>query len=330
MRRGEALIMRKTAIAAGSLALLLASGCGSQIHAVLLTSATSVTRQVAAEHKARTWWHPAEAGPNNGPEFQWELDHPLNIHSASDMGTGALNALGKKSSRPTIYDIDGIDNPASTVAALHKLKDRVICYIEIGAAGNYYSAAEEHLKVTYFQQLRDDHDMGKGVPGYPERYLNINKASTMTIIKAMIRQQCAAKGFDAVEPDIDDSYTDETGFKITEAQNIKYDKALAAYAHGLGLAWGQKNGDNDPQFSEQMEHVADFLLDEECNFYDTCSIVTPPYLRARKLVLNAEYVDDWGPSEAKDLRRFCPYDVAHHIDGTLFTAALAGQRNPCR
>jgi hypothetical protein len=322
--------MRKTAIAGGILSLLLAAGCGSPVPAVSLMSATSVTGVGTAGQRVPTWWHPTEAGPNNGPEFQWELDHALNIHSPSDMGTAALNALGKKSSRPTIYDIDGIDNPASTVAALHKLKDRVICYIEVGAAGNYYSAAEEHLKVTYFQQLRRDHDLGKGVPGYPEYYLNVNKASTMTIIKAMIRQQCAAKGFDAVEPDIDDSYTDETGFGITEAQNIKYDKALAAYAHGLGLAWGQKNGDADPRFSEQMEQVADFLLDEECNFYGTCSIVTPPYLRARKLVLNAEYTDDWGPDKAKGLRRFCPYDLAHHIDGTLFTAALAGPRNPCR
>ena len=83
------------------------------------------------------------------------------------------------------------------------------------------------------------------MPGYPERYLNINAASTVTIIESMIRKQSAAKGFDAVEPDIDDSYTDHTGSKVTEIQNEKYDQKLGAYAHRLGLAWGQKNRDND-------------------------------------------------------------------------------------
>src|SRR6202453_1389076 len=38
------------------------------------------------------------------------------VRSASDMGTGALNAAGQVAAKPTVYDIDGIDNPASTVA----------------------------------------------------------------------------------------------------------------------------------------------------------------------------------------------------------------------
>jgi hypothetical protein len=58
--------------------------------------------------------------------------------------------------------------------------------------------------------------------------------------------------------------------------------------------------------------------------------VTPPYVKAGKLVLNAEYTDDWGSNRAADLAKFCSYDLAHHIDGTLFSTALAGPRNPCR
>jgi hypothetical protein len=48
------------------------------------------------------------------------------------------------------------------------------------------------------------------------------------------------------------------------------------------------------------------------------------------MVLNAEYTDDWGSDTAKDLAQFCAFDVSHGIDGTLFTTALAGQRNPCQ
>jgi hypothetical protein len=290
----------------------------------------ATTMATARAAVARTWWHPADTGPNDGPEFQWELDHALDIHHASDTGSGAVNSLGKRSGVTTVYDIDGITNPASTVTALHKLGDRAICYIEVGAAGNYYSAGDEHIKVTYYRQLEQAHDLGARMPGYSERYLNVRAASTVRIIEAMIRQQCAAKGFDAVEPDIDDSYTDTTGFPITEADNIRYDLALGAYAHSLGLAWGQKNGDNDPEFSRALEPHTDFLLDEECNYYQTCGIVAPPYIKAGKLALDAEYTDDWGPSAAADLKRFCQADAASHLDGTLFTADLAGQRNPCR
>jgi len=337
--------MRRMAVTAGALGLLFATACGG--YAALPAAARLGPKATAGiedvrpaadlgsagspqRSKPRSWWRPTATGPNNGPEFQWELDHPLNIRRVSDTGSGAINALGKRSGVTTVYDIDGIINPASTVTALHKLKDKAICYVEIGAAGDYYSAAMEHLRVTYYQQLRKLGDLGRTVPGYPEYYLNINAPSTLRIIKAMIQQQCAAKRFDAVEPDIDDSYTDSTGFRITEQENIRYDRALAAYAHSLGLAWGQKNGDNDSEFSRALEPTTDFLLDEECNYYRTCGIVALPYVRARKLVLNAEYTDDWGRNVAADLRQFCRADVAGRIDGTLFTQALAGQRDPCR
>jgi len=288
------------------------------------------THAITAHTTAASWWEPTNSGPNNGPEWQWELDHPLKVNSAADMGTSATNAAGVKSSAPTVYDIDGIENPASTVAALHQRDDKVVCYIEIGSAGNYYAASDEGIPVTYYQQLKADGDLGKKMSGYPEYYVNINAASTVAIMESMIRQQCAAKGFDAVEPDIGDSYTDNNGFGITEAQNITYDNTLGEYAHSLGLAWGQKNGDQDASFARGQEPVADFLLTEECNYYKTCSTVTAPYVQAGKLVLNAEYTNDWGSSRVSDLRKFCPADISAGIDGTLFTDALSGQRHPCQ
>jgi hypothetical protein len=345
--------MRKTAIVMAGMGLLLA-GCGSgssrpspsaapaTAHATpaaaAATAATSpparATRPATAPAgqgpTAHAWWHPSDAGPDSGPEFQWELDHPLSTGSELDMGNGVLNAAGRLAPRVSLYDIDGILNSASVVAALHRQGSKVICYIEVGSAGNYYSAADEGGAVTYYGQLKAAGDLGRAVPGYPEKYLNINAASTTAIIESMIRRQCAAKDFDAVEPDIDDSYTDSTGFPITEGRSEAYDRALAAYAHHLGLAWGQKNGDNDPAFSAALEPSTDFLLTEECSYYQTCGIVTPPYVRAGKLVLDVEYTDDWGGDAAADLGHFCPADTSGGMDGTLFTSALAGQRHPCQ
>jgi hypothetical protein len=277
-----------------------------------------------------TWWRPTNTGPNNGPEWQWELSHPLSVASPSDMGIGTTNAAGVVSATPSVYDIDAIENPASTVAALHRLGDKVICYVEIGSAGNYYAASDEGIPVTYFAQLKAAGDLGGKMAGYPEYYLNVNAPSTVSIIESMIKQQCAAKGFDAVEPDIGDSYTDNNGFGITEAQNAAYDNTLGTYAHSLGLGWGEKNGDQNPSFARMQEPVADFLLTEECNYYHTCATVAAPYVAAHKMVLNAEYTDDWGTSRVGDLRKFCAADISSGIDGTLFTSALSGMRHPCQ
>jgi hypothetical protein len=311
-------------------AAIIVSGLG------LLAATYAAGPAMAADHatapqvsQSATWWQPTNSGPDNGPEWQWELDHPLRVGNAADMGAAATTAAGTLAANPTVFDIDGIENPASTVTALHHLGDKAICYIEIGSAGNYYSAAGEGIPVTYYAQLKAAGDLGAKMAGYPEYYVNANSPSTVSIIESMIRQQCAAKGFDAVEPDIGDSYTDNNGFGITEAQNAAYDNTLGTYAHSLGLAWGQKNGDQDPSFAKMQEPVADFLLTEECNYYHTCAGVTAPYVAAHKLVLNAEYTDDWGTSRVQDLRKFCSADIAGGIDGVLFTSALSGQHHPC-
>ncbi len=80
----------------------------------------------------QTWWRPPAA-----LSWQWELDHPLDLSSAADMGTGVSTYVGTPAPDPTVYDIDGFDNPAATVSALHARGDHVICYIEVGAAENY-------------------------------------------------------------------------------------------------------------------------------------------------------------------------------------------------
>ncbi len=72
-------------------------------------------------------------------EWQWLLTGTLNTSNATQMGTGVTAWDGTKppATNPTVYDIDGILNPASTVKTLHNMGFRAICYIEVGTAGNY-------------------------------------------------------------------------------------------------------------------------------------------------------------------------------------------------
>jgi hypothetical protein len=156
--------------------------------------------------------------------------------------------------------------------------------------------------------------------GYPsERYLNINDPAVVAVIEARI-SMCAAKGFDAIEPDIDDSYTDSTGFSITEAQNVNYDETLAAYAHSLGLGWALKNGD-DPTFAAALEPTADFVVDEQCHQYSTCGSFAP-FAAAGKAVLEVEY--SLAPAS------FCPAANAADQNAMAMNVNLDGGRRPCR
>ncbi len=55
-----------------------------------------------------TWWVP----PLSNQPWQWEIDHPLDLSSASDMGTDATLPDGQPAPDPVVYDIDGVENPA--------------------------------------------------------------------------------------------------------------------------------------------------------------------------------------------------------------------------
>jgi hypothetical protein len=267
---------------------------------------------------ASSWWI-----PNLGSQpWQWELSHPLNLSNARDMGTKDKLPNGQPAPDPVIYDIDGIINPASTVTALHAEGKHVVCYIEVGAAGNYYSAANEGITTTYYDQLRNAGEFGNKVPGYPEYYLNIQSPTTVSIIESMIDKQCAAKGFDAVETDIDDEFGDHTGLPITLSDEEQYMTTLANYMHGLGLGWWIKNPDDsgNATYATDMYPLADAVLTEQCNQYSTCGLLSA--YQGKKAVFNAEY----------HLTRssFCPKDDRRGFNGALFNLDLTGIRRPCQ
>jgi hypothetical protein len=224
-----------------------------------------------------------------------------------------------------VYDIDAIENPASTVTALHDEGAHAICYIEVGTAGNYYTAAQEGIGTTYYQQLADAGDLGAKLSGYSEYFLNINSPSTVDIIESMIKQQCADKGFDAVETDLDETYNGNegtTGFTISETNEQNYLVTLADYMHSLDLGWIAKNlDDTGDGFAGVMEPLADGIISEQCNEYNTCGQLSS-YLTNDKAVFNAEY--------NLTTSAFCASDNSKDINGALFNVALDGPRSPCR
>src|SRR5262245_26724709 len=60
-------------------------------------------------HTGKVWQPPRRI------EWQWEIDHPLSPSNRTDMGVGltAWNGDRPPGTNPSVYDVDGILNPAS-------------------------------------------------------------------------------------------------------------------------------------------------------------------------------------------------------------------------
>jgi hypothetical protein len=102
---------------------------------------------------------------------------------------------------------------------------------------------------------------------------------------------CAHKGFDAVEPDNIAGWENKTGFPLTRAEQLRYNRWIAAQVHRRGMSVALKN---DPRQARQLVNNFDFAVVEECFQYEGCGYFKP-FVDAGKAVFEAEY--ELGTSE---------------------------------
>ena len=242
-----------------------------------------------------TRWNPAQ-----NTTFYWDL----------------TNAPPDNTKNVGAYDIDGWNNTAAEVAALHTKGIKVVCYMD---AGTYEPGRPDSS--TFPAGLK-----GKGVAGWPgELWLDVrpsgpNYAALKAIMLARFKV-CQQKGFDAVEPDNIDSYQNSPGFSTTAADQLAYNQWLATTVHSLGMAIFQKN---DLDQVAALQPFFDGILDEECNKYSECSTLAP-YTAAHKPVWDAEYKED-----GEKTTTFCPPNIKAGIVGALFALDLDGSLfEPC-
>jgi hypothetical protein len=100
------------------------------------------------------------------------------------------------------------------------------------------------------------------------------RAALTTIVGGWI-DGCAGKGFKAVEPDNLDSWTRSKGL-LTQSQAVAYATSLTSYAHGKGLAVGQKNT-ADLSTANARAIGFDFAVAEECADFNECQNYTATY-----------------------------------------------------
>jgi hypothetical protein len=85
---------------------------------------------------------------------------------------------------------------------------------------------------------------------------------------------CAAAGYNAIEPDNQDSFDRSDGL-LTQDQALALLRTLAQYAHAKGLAIAQKNATSFGAAGKKAG--LDFAVAEECQDYDECGDYTDVY-----------------------------------------------------
>ncbi|WUH94808.1 endo alpha-1,4 polygalactosaminidase [Streptomyces sp. NBC_00433] len=206
-----------------------------------------------------------------------------------------------------VYDIDGFENDASVVARLHRDGRRVICYVNAGAWESFRPDAKAFPAAL----------LGRGDGWNGERWLDIRAVDRLRPLMAARFDMCRAKGFDAVEPDLLEGYANTTGFPLTAADQLAYNRMIAGLAHERGLAVGLKN---DLGQVRELLPDFDFSVDEQCAQYGECGRLSP-FVAAGKPVFHVEY--ELEPA------RFCPAAKRSGFSSMRKHLALDAWRRPC-
>ncbi|MEA2316350.1 MAG: hypothetical protein QOD44_539 [Solirubrobacteraceae bacterium] len=254
---------------------------------VAALAAVPATGPAAPAHgRPAAVWRPAAT-----TTWQWQLTTPV------DQSVDAA-----------MYDIDLFDNSAGVVASLHAKGRHVTCYMSAGS----------------FERGRPDSGrfprrvLGRPLEGFAtERWLDIRRLDVLGPIMRRRLDLCRRKGFDAVEADNVDAYANNSGFRLTGADQLRYNRFLARAAHARGLSIGLKN---DLGQVAALEPQFDWALNEQCFQYDECDRLRP-FVRAGKAVFNVEY--------ELDTAAFCPRARALGFMSMRKRLDLDAWREPC-
>jgi hypothetical protein len=232
------------------------------------------------------WWR-----PRAGLTWQWQL-------------TGTIDT----SVRVDVFDLDAVTTPAATVAGLRAAGRRIICYVNAGAFEDFRPDASRFPAAV----------LGKPLDGWPgERWLDVRRWDLLEPILTARFETCRSKGFDAVEPDNVDGYANESGFPLTAADQLTFNRRLAALAHRLNLGVGLKN---DLEQAAELAPAFDFAVNEECARYRECERLRV-FVAAGKPVFHVEY--DLAPDQ------FCPGVRALGFSSMRKKLDLDAWRQPC-
>jgi hypothetical protein len=207
-----------------------------------------------------------------------------------------------------LYDVDLFDTPQAMITTLHAAGRRVACYFSAGSYESWRSDAARFPATVK--------GGGNGWPG--EQWLDVRRLDLLMPIMESRLDLCQARGFDSVDPDNLDGYSNVTGFPLTAGDQLAYNASIANAAHARGLTVALKNDLNQ---TAQLVPYFDWALNEQCFQYQECALLNP-FRNAGKAVMNIEY--------KLGVKKFCPTANLLNFNSLKKTAALKAPRKACR
>jgi len=210
------------------------------VTALLLAGLPEFLHPTTAGAQAVDWWKPSKT-------TTWQIQY-----------TGTIDTTTPADA----YNLDLFETSEATIAEIQAKGSRVICYFSAGSYENWRPDKNRFPEDA----------LGKSLDGWAgERWLDIRNGEVREIMEARLAR-ARDKGCDAVDPDNVDGYapSNKSGFNLTAADQLDYNRFLATEAHERGLAVGLKN--DVEQIPDLIAHF-DFTVNEQCFQYNECGAV---------------------------------------------------------
>ncbi len=266
-----------------SVLLTLLTGCGGgSSNNQNLNTATPIVPPPAA---SIDWYQPSVL-----VSWQWQLQGNINTTYAVE-----------------IYDIDLFDTTDLLIQQLQVSNTKIICYFSGGSYEEWRIDANQFPTAT----------LGNTLDGWEgEHWLDIRSDAVRNIILARL-DLAKQKGCDGVEPDNMDGYTNNSGFNLSAADQLDFNRFIATESHARGLSVGLKN-DLD-QILDLVDYF-DFVVNEQCFEYSECDLLAP-FINRGKPVLNAEYKQNY-VNDANARQALCNDSTARQFSSLILPLDL--------
>lgn len=238
-------------------------------------------------------WHPTL---NSRWQYQLQGVQAFASTGGIDVNIASAPFTGGPAVRPSVFDIDLYVDPAiagnastlntAAVNAIHGNGGRAICYVSAGTFEPWRPDASSY----------PDSIKGRSVSGFrDEKWLDIRQTGVLFSILDARVAKCAQAGFDGVEWDNVDGFSNRTGFPLTAGDQRFYDESLANMAHAHGLTVALKN---DVEQLADLGAYFDYAVNEQCQQYNECGAYATNFTGHGKAVFQVEY--------KLGLTKFCP------------------------
>jgi hypothetical protein len=217
---------------------------------------------------------PLEAGAplfRPSPDTTWQVQLTGTIDTSFDVA---------------MYELDLFALDSATANVLHGQGRVITCYVSVGSAESYRTDYASFPAAA----------LGNALSDYPqERWLDV-RDSTVRQIMAQRLELGAQAGCNAVELSNLQAYSEDSGFPLTQADELDYARWLIGESHARGLSAGVSTSDD---LVPLLVGDAEWGLTEECLAYSACD-AWQPFTAAGKAVFMIEY------GSSSDVPVLCP------------------------